>query len=191
MSKKVASNDKVLKNINSRMDTFASAIKNQHSFNKMLESQLAQLTTAIPPLEKGKIPGQLEDLETANLIDIHNAANYYTQPVEVKWIDYSLPDKKGDPGRPIIPISIGCHVFSESVYDFGASVNIMPKVIYEKILGNPLLYINMCLQLADQSICYPKGVLEEVIVRVGQSYVLVDFVVVEIGGDERAPIILG
>jgi hypothetical protein len=49
----------------------------------------------------------------------------------------------------------------------------------------------MCLQLADQSICYPKGVLEEVIVRVGQSYVLVDFVVVEIGGDERAPIILG
>jgi hypothetical protein len=86
MSKKVASNDKVLKNINSRMDTFASAIKNQHSFNKMLESQLAQLTAAIPPLEKGKISGQPEDLETTNLIDI--------QPVEVKWIDYSLPDKK-------------------------------------------------------------------------------------------------
>jgi hypothetical protein len=54
MSKKIASNDKVLENINSRMDTFTSAIKNQHSFNKMLESQLAQLATAIPPLEKGK-----------------------------------------------------------------------------------------------------------------------------------------
>jgi hypothetical protein len=38
MSKKVASNDKTLENINARMDTFASAIKNQHSFNKMLES---------------------------------------------------------------------------------------------------------------------------------------------------------
>jgi hypothetical protein len=38
MSKKVASNDKVLENIKSRMDTFASAIKYQHSFNKMLES---------------------------------------------------------------------------------------------------------------------------------------------------------
>jgi hypothetical protein len=34
MSKKVASNDKALENINARMDTFASAIKNQHSFNK-------------------------------------------------------------------------------------------------------------------------------------------------------------
>jgi hypothetical protein len=61
----------------------------------------------------------------------------------VKWIDYSLPDKKGNLGRPVIPISIGYHVFLEAVYDFGASVNIMPKVIYEKILGNPLLYTNM------------------------------------------------
>jgi hypothetical protein len=109
----------------------------------------------------------------------------------VKWIDYSLPDKKGDPGRPVIPIFIGCHVFSEAICDFGASVNIMPKVIYEKILGDPLLYTNMRLQLADQSICYPEGVLEEAVIRVRQSYALVDFVVVDTGGDERAPIILG
>jgi hypothetical protein len=109
----------------------------------MLESQLAQLAAAIPLLEKGKILDHPEDLETANLVDIHNVDNYYTQPAEVKWIDYSLPDNKGDPGRPVIPISIGCHVFPEVVCDFGASVNIMPKVIYEKILGNPLLYTNM------------------------------------------------
>ena len=44
------------------MDTFACAIKNQHSFNKMLESQLAQLAAAVPLLEKGKIPGQPDDL---------------------------------------------------------------------------------------------------------------------------------
>jgi hypothetical protein len=88
MSKKVASNDKALENINARMDTFVSAIKNHHSFNKMLESQLAQPAAAVPPLEKGKILGQPKDLETANLVDIHNVANYYTQPADVKWIDY-------------------------------------------------------------------------------------------------------
>jgi hypothetical protein len=43
----------------------------------------------------------------------------------------------------------------------------MSKVIYEKILGNPLLYTNMRKQLADQSICYPERVLKEVIVHVG------------------------
>jgi hypothetical protein len=143
MSKKVASNDKTLENINTRMDTFASAIKNQHSFNKMIESQIAQLAAAIPPSDKDKILGQPEDLETTNLVNIHNAAYYYTQPSKVKWIDYSLPDKKCDPERPVIPISIGCHIFQEAICDFGASVNIMPKVICDKILGDPLLYTNI------------------------------------------------
>jgi hypothetical protein len=54
-----------------------------------------------------------------------------------------------------------------------------------------LLYTNMRLQLADQSICYPKGVLKELVIWVGQSYVPVDFVVVDTWGDEGAQIILG
>jgi hypothetical protein len=56
---------------------------------------------------------------------------------------------KGDIGRPVIPISIGTNTFEEVVCDFGASVNIMPKVIYEQIHGDQLLYTTMCLQLAD------------------------------------------
>ena len=67
----------------------------------------------------------------------------------------------------------------------------MPKVIYDRINGDALLYTNMRLHLVDQSLCYPKGVLEDAIVRVRQSYVPVDFVVLETGGDVRAPIILG
>jgi predicted nucleotide-binding protein len=57
LSKKVASNDKILENISTRMDSFAFAIKNQHSFNKMIELQIAQLAAAIPPSDKGKILG--------------------------------------------------------------------------------------------------------------------------------------
>ena len=60
-----------------------------------------------------------------------------------------------------------------------------------RILLDPLLYTNMHLQLADQSFCYPKRVFEDAIIRVGQSYVPIDFVVLETGGDERAPVILG
>jgi hypothetical protein len=103
------------------------------------------LAATVPSSDKGKILGQSEDLETVNLVDIYNAAYYYKKPSEERWIDYTLPDKKGDLGRPVIPISIGYHIFQEAVCDFGASVNIMPKVIYEKILEDPLLYTNMCL----------------------------------------------
>jgi hypothetical protein len=129
MFKKISSNDKILENISTRMDNVASAIKNQHSFNKMIESQIAQLAAVVPPSDKGKISGQPDDLETANLVNIHNAAFYYNQLSQGRWIDYTLPDKKGDPWRPIIPISIGPHIFQEVVYDFRASVNIMPKII--------------------------------------------------------------
>ena len=137
----------------------------------MIESQIAQLATAIPLSDKGKIVGQSEDLETTNLVDIHNAAYYYIQPLMGRWIDYTLPEKKSDP-RTIIPIAIGPHIFQDAVCDFGASVNIMPKVIYDKINGDTLLYINMRLELADQSLYYPKGVLEDVIVRVGNHMFL-------------------
>ena len=85
-----------------------------------------------------------------------------------------MPKKKGDPGRPSISIAIGPHIFQEAICDFGASVNIMPKVIYDQINGDTLLYTNMHLQLVGQSLCYPKGVLKDAIVRVGQSYIPVD-----------------
>jgi hypothetical protein len=98
LSKKVATNDKILKNINNKMDSFASSIKNQHIFNKMIELQIAQLTAAILLSDKGNILGQLEDLETTNLIDIHNATFYYTEPSIGRWIDYTLPNKKCDLG---------------------------------------------------------------------------------------------
>jgi predicted nucleotide-binding protein len=57
MSKKIASNDKILENISIRMDNIASIIKNQNSFNKMIEPQIAQLAAAVPPSNKGKILG--------------------------------------------------------------------------------------------------------------------------------------
>ena len=77
----------------------------------MIESQIAQVVAAVPPIDKGKISGQPEDLETANLVDIHNASYYYIQPSMGRWIDYTLPEKKSDLGRPIIPITIGPHIF--------------------------------------------------------------------------------
>ena len=49
----------------------------------------------------------------------------------------------------------------------------------------------MCLQFADQTISFPKGILKNFCVRVGTLYAPVDFMVIETSNDERAPIILG
>jgi hypothetical protein len=47
-----------------------------------------------------------------------------------------MPTERGDPGRPIITITIGVYTFKNALCDFGSSVNIMPKVIYKKINGS-------------------------------------------------------
>ena len=52
------------------MDGFSTAMKNQLSFNKALETQLAQLAAATPAAELGKIPGQPEStLESMNVVN--------------------------------------------------------------------------------------------------------------------------
>jgi len=49
----------------------------------------------------------------------------------------------------------------------------------------------MCLQLADQTLSFPKGILKNLYARVGTLYAPAHFVVIETGTDERAPVILG
>jgi hypothetical protein len=72
MSKKLASNDKMLETINNKRESFSSAIKNQHSFNKMLESQISQLASSVPTINPGKIPGQPKELKYVNLVNIYS-----------------------------------------------------------------------------------------------------------------------
>jgi hypothetical protein len=94
MSKKITANDKIIENINNRMDSFSSAIKNQHSFNKMIESYIAQLAASVPPADKGKIPGQPKELETVNLIDIFHAGWYHRDRLSGVWKDEITLEKK-------------------------------------------------------------------------------------------------
>jgi len=109
----------------------------------------------------------------------------------VEVITDLLPIKRDDLGRPVIPISIGMVDFLEALCDFSFSVNIMPRVLYEKFFTYPLLETTMCLQFADQALSFQKGILKKLCLRVGTLYAPVDFVVIETGNDERAPIILG
>jgi len=58
LQKKLAATNKSMETIHAKMDGFSTAIKNHLSFNKMLETQLAQLAAATPAAELGKIPEQ-------------------------------------------------------------------------------------------------------------------------------------
>jgi len=91
----------------------------------------------------------------------------------------------------VISCSIFDYEFDHALWDLGASVNIMPKVTFEK-LGYPSISpTTMCVQLEDTTIRYPKGVVERLMVKVKNTYILVDFLVLDMEGDLGIPLILG
>ena len=67
----------------------------------------------------------------------------------------------------------------------------MPMVIYKKLLYPALSPTYMCVQLADSTIWYPEGIAKNILFRVRDSFVLADFVVMDIEGDLGIELILG
>jgi hypothetical protein len=66
----------------------------------------------------------------------------------------------------------------------------MPRDVFEK-LRLSLEPTGMCLELGDNTICYPFGIAEDVPMKVGHHFIPVDFVVLEMGDREKPQLILG
>ncbi|GKD95324.1 reverse transcriptase domain-containing protein, partial [Tanacetum coccineum] len=67
----------------------------------------------------------------------------------------------------------------------------MPLYVWKKLSLPELTLTRMTLKLADRSVAHPKGVTEDVFVKVEKLYFLADFVVVDYDVDPRVPLILG
>jgi hypothetical protein len=98
--------------------------------------------------------------------------------------------KKKDPGCPTIERSIGNQYFNNALCDLGASISVMPKVVFDKLKHPTLVPTSMCLQLADQSVRYPSGIAESVLVKIREFLVPVDFMVLDMHLDSRVSLIL-
>jgi hypothetical protein len=102
-----------------------------------------------------------------------------------------LPDKMGDPSVPTISCLIDTQKFDQALCDLRASVSIMPKVIYDQLNHNSLVPIFMHLQLVDQSIRRSVRIAEDILVRIRNSFILVDFVVLGMDVYHQILLILG
>nr|XP_016446002.1 PREDICTED: uncharacterized protein LOC107771181 [Nicotiana tabacum] len=102
-----------------------------------------------------------------------------------------LPQNLGDPGSFTIPCALGGVYFEKALCDYGASINLMPFSIFRKLNLGEMKDICVSLQFADQSTKKPKGIIENVLVRVGKFVFPVDFIVLEMKECPNEPIILG
>ena len=106
-------------------------------------------------------------------------------------IQRSLPAKMKDPGSFTIPCSIGKYEFKKALCDSGASINLRPLSVVHRLSLGELILTTITLQMADRSMARPKGVLEDVLVKVGKFIFPVDFVIMKMEEDTQVPILLG
>lgn len=101
--------------------------------------------------------------------------------------------KYADPRSPTISCTIGENFTVNALLDLGASVNLLPLYIYEKLGLTDLKPSHVRLQLADRSIVLPRGIIEDVLIKVTDFYYPVDFLILDTlqTSDNTIPIILG
>jgi hypothetical protein len=141
-------------------------MKNKLSFNKMIETQLAQLATSLPTSELGGIPRQPEPTrEHVSTISTRwgkpsrgmyapNHVGKLIHQIQDPWDESTVLHKK-DNGYPVITCTIYYRKIKNALCDLGASVNLMLKAMFEE-LGYPTISpTTMTVQLADSSIKYP------------------------------------
>ncbi|XP_068498132.1 uncharacterized protein [Phaseolus vulgaris] len=106
-------------------------------------------------------------------------------------IQKSLPQKFRYPWSFTLPTSIGNLTVRKALLDLAASINLMPLSILKKIGDVEVRPTIMTLQLADRSIKYSHGIVEDLLVKVDKVLFPVNFVVMDIEEDAEVPLILG
>jgi len=101
-----------------------------------------------------------------------------------------LPAQLKDPNSFFIP----CLIRNVSIYgilsDLGSSVSLMPYFIFKKLDLGASKLTTISHQLANHSLKYHLGILEDVPTKMGDFYVLVDFVIFDMAENAYTQIIL-
>ncbi|XP_057761044.1 uncharacterized protein LOC130981466 [Arachis stenosperma] len=106
-------------------------------------------------------------------------------------IQKKLPQKMKDPGSFQIPYIIGDINIEKALCDLGASINLMSLNMMRRMRTEEAKPTRMALQLADRTFKFPHGVVEDLLVKVGEFIFPADFVVLDMEEEANTSIILG
>ncbi|XP_073304117.1 uncharacterized protein [Primulina huaijiensis] len=166
-------------NLEQMMSKFISAtetrLQNHDASIKGLENQIGQLAKMISSREPGTFPSNTETnpKEQVKAIELKSGKILESREKEKNQV----PDEQTET--------------SKALCDLGASINLMPLSVFRILgLGEPKP-TRMSFQLADRSVKYPWGVIEDVLVKADKFIFPDDFVVLDMEEDMEMSLILG
>ncbi|XP_048236344.1 uncharacterized protein LOC125371401 [Ricinus communis] len=102
-----------------------------------------------------------------------------------------LSEKQHDLGSFTISCVIGNLSVNDALTNLGASINIMSYSLFAKLGLRETKPTRMSIQLADRSVKYPRGTVENVLVKVNKFIFPVDFMILDMDSESSVPLILG
>ncbi|XP_015968514.1 uncharacterized protein LOC107492058 [Arachis duranensis] len=96
-----------------------------------------------------------------------------------------------DPKSFLISYTIGNITSEKALCDLGSRINFMPLYVMKKLGSQEAQPTRIALEMADKSRKQAYGLVENVLVKVGELFLLADFVILDIGGDTDDFIIIG
>ncbi|XP_016199749.1 uncharacterized protein LOC107640764 [Arachis ipaensis] len=106
-------------------------------------------------------------------------------------IQEGLPPKLKDPRSFYLPCTIGNTVIDKALCDLRSSINLMPLSMMRRLSIEEVKPTQMSLELVDRSLVIPKGVIENLLVRVGNFIFPTNFVILDLGEEGNDSIVLG
>ncbi|XP_021729769.1 uncharacterized protein LOC110696724 [Chenopodium quinoa] len=192
----------------------AVSTRNQIKYSKPGESSQSNLKCIAPKKAKDLIGVEEEEVEQETKVNPPTFTSYEPVPPfpealqdtrrydkdkdiyetfsKCEFSKRNSQKKFGDPGMFTIPVTIGDTTLHRAMLDLGASINVIPYSLFKSLELGPLHETGVVIQLADRSNVYPKGVVEDVLVKVDGLIFPADFYVLDMEHDKQAaPILLG
>ncbi|GKB24441.1 reverse transcriptase domain-containing protein [Tanacetum coccineum] len=157
--------------------------RNQSASIKNLETQIKQLTKEIhsnktPNSSSGQIKISTTNQEMFVLNKLQGVSFISeTESDTPDALQHQLPPKELNPGSFTLLCTIGKFNFY-AMADLGASINVMPRSIFEHLHLTNLKKTNMLCEMADMSKKAPLGIVENVLVKIDKFLFPSDFVII-------------
>ncbi|KAJ0927901.1 putative aspartic peptidase domain superfamily [Helianthus annuus] len=143
-----------------------------------LTTQMSQLASDVAILKKEK--GQLQ---SDTMINPKNTKSVNINVVSIGRDVEVETDKEH--GAPLVPIQVGKLKIPQALLDYGASMSVLPGDLYDMYFG-PLQDADTMVSLADESWRSPRGIVKNVMIRLGEFEYPVDFQVLDYASTKLA-----
>ncbi|GKA92889.1 reverse transcriptase domain-containing protein [Tanacetum coccineum] len=156
--------------------------RNQDASLKNLETQIDQLT--------GELRSRKEKSKQAKVVTVENEGP--SSPKQLKNLhgisflfdsleentNDQLPTKEANPGHFTLPCTIGNFNFYDMA-DLGASVDVLPRNIFEYLELMNLSETKMLVEMADMRKKAPLGIVRDILVKIDKFLFPSDFVILD------------